>query len=48
MISWFESRVRLDAGLYRVKTLYLFSFIPIYKRWEQLTADFIHSCPSER
>ncbi len=50
MIVYREKRVRIGyplSSLYKVRSWYLFGFVLIYRRYEQLTARFEHATASE-
>lgn len=49
MITFFERRARWPhelGDLYRVRSVYLFGFLLVWRRWEQLTTR--NPLPSER
>lgn len=52
MLTYFEERRRygrdaLTRDLYRVRSWYLFGFVLLFRRWEQLTVSGHKAIPSE-
>lgn len=52
MLTYHEKRKRLGVcgldGLYNVRSWYLFGFVLVYRRYEQLTAVGTLATPSEQ
>ncbi len=49
MITYFEERRRvgLPSTLYKVRSWYLFGFVLLFRRYEQLTVNSVHAMPSK-
>ncbi len=48
MLTVHECRRRIDGDLFKVRTLWLFGVLPVYRQYWQLTVRGGHSLPCER